>query len=147
MHTEMKRRGELLRVSEAKFEDLVRERDKSHEYAATWKRRAEAAENEVESLRATLMEATKKAEEKEGEMGRVLGDVSHTREALRAEEEGTKKLEVEVVAVRAELVQAEKSKEAEDVDVEMGGVGPRKNGSSRIDPTLTIYSIYICEDM
>ena len=77
----MKRRGELLRVLDAKLEDLIKERDKSHEYAATWKSRAEAAEKEVEFLRATLAEAAKKAEDKEGEnrraMGRVLGVLEH----------------------------------------------------------------------
>ena len=36
LHTEMKRRGEeLLRVLDAKLEDLIKGRDKSHEYAAT----------------------------------------------------------------------------------------------------------------
>ena len=68
-------------------------------------------------------ETAKKAEEKEEEnkraMGRVLGDLSHTREKLRVGEEEKKVLEAEVGAVRAELMQAEKEKEAEDV--EMGG--------------------------
>ena len=116
--TEMKRRGELLTVSETKFEDLM---DKPHDYAASWKRRAEAAEKEVESLRATLAEAAKKAEEKEGEnnraMGRVFGDLSHTREKLRVGEEEKKKMEAEVGVVRPELVQAEKKEEVEDVEM------------------------------
>src|SRR5258705_13771827 len=107
MHTEMKRRGELLQAAQTKTKSLVKERDTTYEYSAEWKRRAEVAMKEVESLRATLVEDTKKAGEK-----------------LCVEEEEKKRLEVEVVAVRAELAQAEKKKEAEKEDVEMGGTEP-----------------------
>ena len=48
---EMGRRGELLRFWEAKLEDLIKERDKSHKYAATWKNRAEAVEKDRNETR------------------------------------------------------------------------------------------------
>ena len=119
MHTEMKRRGELLRVSETKFKDLIKQRDKSHEYSATWKKRAEAVEKEAEALQAMLTEVAKKAEEKEEEnkraMGQVLEYLSHTREKIRLGEEEKNKVEVGVGALRAKLVQVEK-KEAQAED-------------------------------
>ena len=73
LHTEMRRRGELLEALNAKLEGLFKERDTVYEYAETWKRRAEAAEKEGESLRASLGEAAKKAEEKGGENKREMG--------------------------------------------------------------------------
>ena len=74
------------------------------------------------ALRVTHEKGARKAEEGvRRELGQVLGELNHTRETLRLEEEERKKLESEVGAVRAELVRAEKSKEVEDV--EMGGTG------------------------
>ena len=118
MHVEMKTRGELIRVSESKFEALVVECDFAAEQL---QRERREKEKEMAALQVTHEEGARKAEGVKRELGQVLGELNHTRETLCLEEEERKKLESKVGAVPAELVQAEKSKEAEDV--EMGGTG------------------------
>ena len=77
---------------------------------------ARLAENEKErqAVRVMLAEAAQKAEEEEEEnkraMGRVLGDLSHTRESLCVGEEDRKKREGEVEALRALLAKAEQKR-------------------------------------
>ena len=76
----MKKRGELLRASESKFEALVKHRDKPRKVETEAE---EVREREREALQAKVAGAAKNEEEAKRELGRVLGDLSHAQERLR----------------------------------------------------------------
>ena len=115
-HGALKKRGELLRASESKFEALVKQRDEARkgEIGAE-----EEREKEVEALQAKLAGAAKKEEEAKRELGRVLGDLSHTREDYGWKRRRRRSGRLKWALYGQSSLQAEKKKEAEDV--EMGG--------------------------